>query len=925
MHTAISRRISVDRAAKYILSSSEDKTARLWDAATGQLLRIFRVPIDKNNEGQMYSCAISPDGTLAALGGWTGYQWDKSESIYIVNVQTGEIIQRLKGLNNIINDLEFSYDGKYLAAGIGGSGGVYIYNTSDMSLYKKLEGYNLEVYSVSFDPSGRFATGSYDGKIRLYDNNFTLVKEEATGKRPYNVAFNPRGNGLAVGYADIIDIEIRDKNTLAVIARHSIESGDQSMGYNVLNYSLDGTSLIAAGRGNLKIDNQYLKIIRKWTGPESNSYSDIMLFGNSISDIKPLPDGRFAILSTYPALGVIDADGKVVWQHLAGKNTYTANDKSHFMVSFNGTGIGVTPFGKTPLTFDLDSRVLRNEVADYEKPTSSSFGTSVTDWWWSAKNLPAVNGNDITFLEKNERCLSVDIGLSGKQVVLGADYNIYMTDNNGKMIWQNSTITSAVWAVNICSNDKILVAAHDDGTIRWYRMNDGKEILALYLHADRKRWILFTPSGYYDASPGAEDLLGWLLNNGTDKAPSFYPVSRFKDKFYRPDVIDAILEVYYEGDAVKLANQRSNKRPAETGQQDIRDKLPPTVTISSPISGSTISNKTVTINYSVNCPADAPVKSVRVLIDGRPVAQERGVVLSSGADRKATVTVPEQDCTVTLLAENDNGTSPAANLFLKWKQAAVPKDEFVVRPKLYVLAIGVSDYNNPELKLRFAAKDAGDFVTAITKQKGLLYEDVIVRQLLDKNASKDNITDGLDWIQRQTGQKDMAMIFYAGHGVNDNNGIYYMLPVGADLERVRTTCLNFEELKQTVSSIAGKVVVFIDACHSGNVMGEGRRGTTDINSLINELSSTENGAITFTSSTGKEFSLEDQSWGNGAFTKALIEGLLGKAVIAGKNKITAKSLDAYVSERVKEITNGKQHPTSVTPPNVPDFPIAVKE
>ena len=170
------------------------------------------------------------------------------------------------------------------------------------------------------------------------------------------------------------------------------------------------------------------------------------------------------------------------------------------------------------------------------------------------------------------------------------------------------------------------------------------------------------------------------------------------------------------------------------------------------------------------------------------------------------------------------------------------------------------------------------------------------------------------------------MIFYAGHGINDNNGIFYMLPVAAELERIRATCLNFEELKQTVSSIAGKVVVFIDACHSGNVMGSSRRGGgNDINAVVNELSSTENGAITFTSSTGKEFSLEDAAWGNGAFTKAVIEGLNGKAVINGKNKITIKSLDAYVSERVKEITGGRQHPTSVSPPNVSDFPIAVMQ
>src|SRR5436190_6637962 len=71
MHTAIARRISTDKAGKFILSCSEDKTARLWDASNGKLLKVYRIPIDKNNEGKIYSCSISPDGTRAALGGWT--------------------------------------------------------------------------------------------------------------------------------------------------------------------------------------------------------------------------------------------------------------------------------------------------------------------------------------------------------------------------------------------------------------------------------------------------------------------------------------------------------------------------------------------------------------------------------------------------------------------------------------------------------------------------------------------------------------------------------------------------------------------------------------------------------------------------------------------------------------------------------------
>ncbi|MFN3393869.1 MAG: hypothetical protein ACK424_04865, partial [Candidatus Thermochlorobacter sp.] len=77
-------------------------------------------------------------------------------------------------------------------------------------------------------------------------------------------------------------------------------------------------------------------------------------------------------------------------------------------------------------------------------------------------------------------------------------------------------------------------------------------------------------------------------------------------------------------------------------------------------------------------------------------------------------------------------------------------------------------------------------------------------------------------------------------------------------------------------------------------------------------------------STGRQYSLEDAAWGNGAFTRALLEGLSGKADLMGKGKITVNMLDAFISERVKELTKGKQTPTTVRPPNVPDFPVALK-
>jgi len=118
----------------------------------------------------------------------------------------------------------------------------------------------------------------------------------------------------------------------------------------------------------------------------------------------------------------------------------------------------------------------------------------------------------------------------------------------------------------------------------------------------------------------------------------------------------------------------------------------------------------------------------------------------------------------------------------------------------------------------------------------------------------------------------------------------------------------------------------MDACHSGNLMGKAtkRRGVVVTSAVVNELASAENGAVVFSSSAGRQYSQENPEWGNGAFTKGVVEGIRGKADYRGTGRITVNMLDLYISERVKELTKGEQTPTTVKPPNVPDFPVAMK-
>jgi hypothetical protein len=72
--------------------------------------------------------------------------------------------------------------------------------------------------------------------------------------------------------------------------------------------------------------------------------------------------------------------------------------------------------------------------------------------------------------------------------------------------------------------------------------------------------VLWTPSGYYDCSPGAEELIGWHVNNGKDRAADFFPAEQFRGVYYRPDVISRVLKAGDEAIALRQANEAARRK-----------------------------------------------------------------------------------------------------------------------------------------------------------------------------------------------------------------------------------------------------------------------------------------------------------------------------------------------------------------------------
>jgi WD40 repeat protein len=928
--------IAIDPSNRILVTGSEDKTARVWDiSGRGELLRILRPPVGAEEEGLVYGVALSPDAGTVALGGRTGFVQQGDACVYLFDRTTGALTRRLGGLPGYINHLAYTSDGRFLVVAMG-KGGMRLYRLPDYAFVAEDSDYGgLCRWAVS-DPTGsRLATGCFDGFIRLYDLSGLTAGDASSprqivpvsklqppgGLRPNGLAFSPDGARLAVVQHLSPKVDVLEVKGNALQHAYSPDTtgvrGTVTADLRSVAWSSDGRSLYAGGFYLVKGVYQ----IRKWADGGRGEYRDLPIGVHlPFMQLLTLRAGGIAYGSRDGSFGVLNDRDEAAVRGPRAIPIHAGNHEG-FLLSPDGSGIqfGYERHGKSPAIFLVNERRLTEGSSNLWAGVKASLtwkapitdGLGVSDWRHSLS--PKLKGNPIPLKDDPAESLAIKPDSSG--FLLGTSLTLRLFDSAGKESWRVRT-PGAAWCVN--TNGRLAVAALGDGTIRWYRISDGKEVLAFFPHPDRKRWVLWTPSGYYDASPGGEDFIGWHVNNGRDQAADFFPSSRFRSTYYRPDVIDRVLATMDEAVALQQANDEAGRK--QVAAVPVREKLPPVAAVLSPADGSEVSGTHVKMRYSVRSPE--PLTGLKVLVDGRPVSVEGiGKTPKEGGD--LSIPIPPRDCEVSVIAENRHAASEPATIRLRWKGAAA-KEAFEIKPKLYVLAVGVSMYQDPDMRLDLAAKDALDFGAAWNEQKGRLYSGVEVRALTDAQATKGNILDGLEWLQRQVTDKDIAVLFFAGHGINDSTGVFYFLPVDADLEKLKRTAISQSDITSTVATLAGKVLVFMDACHSGNLMGKvKRRGVVVVSSVINELASAENGAVVFSSATGRQYALENKEWGNGAFTKGVVEGIRGKADYKSTGRITVNMLDLYVSERVKELTKGQQTPTTVKPPNVPDFPVAL--
>jgi hypothetical protein len=496
-------------------------------------------------------------------------------------------------------------------------------------------------------------------------------------------------------------------------------------------------------------------------------------------------------------------------------------------------------------------------------------------------------------------------------IYLASEQTLHAYHVDGTPLWpQPIAITYLPSLIRRSGDGRFLVVAGRDGAFHWLSAGTGKLVFTVFVSPDW-RWVMWTPAGYYDASAGGEDLIGWQVNrDGKGPLADFYGSSRFRSRYYRPDLFPALLKT---GDEVAaLRSLASPTSPTSAGPQarSIDAVLPPVVTILSPDRDVSVSSTTVTVRYAVSS-QNEPVTNVAVKIDGRPIPVARAL---TPADSTVQVEVPQHDCEISLIAENKFGAGDPAKVRVHWSGAAAR----AAKPTLFVVSVGVSKYNNPALRLGLPAKDAGDLADAFQAQQGVFYGNVRSQVLPDDKATRASVLHALSGVVRDARQGDFVVIFLAGHGAADDAKSYYFLAADADPTDLLSTAVPFSTITEMVSKIQAHTVLFVDTCHSGTLNQANLAAIADINAIANGLSDESVGAVVFTASTGSQYALEDPKWGNGAFTKALVEGLHGNAVDGGE--ITISTLERWVGKRVKNLTCGKQTP--VCAKRVADFSIA---
>ena len=227
-----------------LASASDDKTVKIWQASSGELLRTL-----SGHSGRVWSVAFSPDGQSLASA-------SDDNIVKIWQASSGELLRTLSGHSDWVNSVAFSPDGQSLASASDDKT-VKIWQASSGELLRTLSGHSDDVRSVAFSPDGEsLASASDDKTVKIWQASSGELLRTLSGHSNWvnSVAFSPDGESLASA-SDDNTVKIwqpqSGQNQLTLASLPGNEWLTWSPQHIVYNSSLQGDEFAA-----IRFDNQ---------------------------------------------------------------------------------------------------------------------------------------------------------------------------------------------------------------------------------------------------------------------------------------------------------------------------------------------------------------------------------------------------------------------------------------------------------------------------------------------------------------------------------------------------------------------------------------------------------------------------------------------------------------------------------------------
>jgi len=452
-------KVCFSRDGRWIASAGYDKTAKLWNSATGELIRSFR-----GHKAGVSSVSLSPDSSRLVSASWDGIVkvWDveRDHSLLSLNGHIGECSSVL-----------FSPDGKRFASA-GEDQTVRVWDVETGQNIWILKGHVRRATSASFSPDGRWlASASDDGTVKVWDMEFGQEIRTLKGHSHvvWDVAFSPDGRYIASASEDKTARVWDAKSGQPVFTLKGHNSRVSSV-----SFSPDGR--LATGSTDMTV--------RLWNLATGEEIRTLRGHIREIWCVSFSADGRqLASSSGSYELGEIK-----VWDTTSSQEMHTMKGHAHTVRN---------------VAFNVDGRYIASASDD---------GTVKV---WNTET-----NQQICILNGHRSSVSgVSFAPTGQLASASADKTIKLWDvEAGGEIQTLIGHAEGVQCVSFSPDGRSLASAGDDNTVRVWDVETGKELHALRGHSRKVEGVSFGRDGRWIASASWDGTVRvWEADTGVER------------------------------------------------------------------------------------------------------------------------------------------------------------------------------------------------------------------------------------------------------------------------------------------------------------------------------------------------------------------------------------------------------------------------